>query len=392
MKAVNPAKAGELVGAIYDAALDSTRWPAFMENLSGVLNAGLGMLWMHDFSDGSANFENGGGNLSAVTGLDAAALSQYSDYYTSRNVWIPHTMQFAAGHVTVTDALYPHQMLRRTEFYNDWLHRNDLFRGVGCAIVKQDTRDVKLSFVRSERAGPYGAAELRLFRHLIPHVRNAVALHQRLYRLQSLSLSALAALDLLPMGVILLTGAGTLMHANRRAYELASSSMALRFAASGAIHASTPAATASLKRLIGETVRTGRGKGLSPGGALRLVGTRGDELHVMVMPLSAVSSPFGESAPAALFCSNPRAAVPSMAHSLRTIYRMTPAEADLTQALVSGLSLQEYALARGVTINTARTQLKSSAAKTGARRQADLVRMVLTGPAVLKPILAGEGL
>jgi DNA-binding CsgD family transcriptional regulator len=36
-------------------------------------------------------------------------------------------------------------------------------------------------------------------------------------------------------------------------------------------------------------------------------------------------------------------------------------------------------------VNTVRTQLKSILAKTGATRQADLVRMVLTGPAIFNP-------
>ena len=62
---------------------------------------------------------------------------------------------------------------------------------------------------------------------------------------------------------------------------------------------------------------------------------------------------------------------------------MTPAEAALTEALVSGHSLQEFAELRSTSMHTVRTQLKAAAAKAGAKRQADLVRIVLTGPAVL---------
>jgi DNA-binding CsgD family transcriptional regulator len=74
--------------------------------------------------------------------------------------------------------------------------------------------------------------------------------------------------------------------------------------------------------------------------------------------------------------------VGQLSQRLERMYQMTPAEAQLTEALVNGKSLQEHAEARSVSMNTVRTQLKSAAAKTGARRQADLVRIVLTGPAI----------
>ena len=65
-------------------------------------------------------------------------------------------------------------------------------------------------------------------------------------------------------------------------------------------------------------------------------------------------------------------------------YRMTPAEARLTQALVNGLSLQEYAAQAELSFHTVRSQLKAVVGKVGVGRQADLVRVVLTGPAIMR--------
>lgn len=80
-------------------------------------------------------------------------------------------------------------------------------------------RDFKMSFVRSERAGRYQEAELHGLRHLMPHLRNAVVLHRELSRLKLLAASAVAALELIPAGVVLLTRSGKLMHANRRRHH-----------------------------------------------------------------------------------------------------------------------------------------------------------------------------
>ncbi len=57
-------------------------------------------------------------------------------------------------------------------------------------------------------------------------------------------------------------------------------------------------------------------------------------------------------------------------------YRLTPAEARLAQALSGGEALAEAASRFAITAATARSQLKAIFAKTGATRQADLVRLV----------------
>lgn len=377
-----------LVSSIYDAAADSARWPEFINEFGSSLSAGVGMLWIHDFRDGSADFSKGGGSISAFTGLDAQARNRYTDYYVGRNVWLPNASRLPEGSTVVSSALYPDSSLQRTEFYNDWLRDADLFYGVGCSIVKQDTRDVKMSFARSKRAGPYADAELRVMRLLMPHLRNAVVLHRELYRLNTLSASAMASLELVPLGVILLTSSGLLMHANQLAHDLVARTGVLRFGAGGTIHAASVSATASLRKLIQAAAKPG--KRMEHGGALRLFHSDGRELQVLVTPLPLESSRFGAEAAAAIFCSDPQDAARELSPTLQAIYRMTPAEAQLTEAVVNGRSLKEYAQARSVSINTVRTQLQAAAEKAGAKRQADLVRIILRGPAVLCPSAASS--
>jgi len=354
-----------------------------MESLAASLHAGIGMLWLHDFEAARYSFDSNDGNLSTVTGLDATTLAEFSSYYGARNVWIPNASQLAEGSITVSSVLYPDALLKRTEWYDGFLRKCDLFYAVGSSIVKEERRDVKMSFVRSERAGRYDEAELHLVRQLMPHLRNAVLLHRNLHRLKTLAAAAMAALDRVPMGIVLLTSSGLLMHANRRAHELVATTAALRFESSGSLQASTLAGTGSLQRLIRDAVGTASGKSLSPGGALRLTGRNGRRLHLIVTPLPLDRSPFARDAAAAIFCSDPDAGGGAVARQLECMFGMTPAEARLTEALVNGQSLRQYAEARRVTMSTVRTQLKAATAKTGTRRQADLVRIVLTGPAVL---------
>ncbi len=55
---------------------------------------------------------------------------------------------------------------------------------------------------------------------------------------------------------------------------------------------------------------------------------------------------------------------------------LTPAETKLLESLVQGSSLVEHAGAHGISVNTARVHMQRVLEKTGARRQANLVRML----------------
>jgi DNA-binding CsgD family transcriptional regulator len=62
---------------------------------------------------------------------------------------------------------------------------------------------------------------------------------------------------------------------------------------------------------------------------------------------------------------------------------LTPSEGAVVLALARGRSLAEVAAERGISLHTVRTHVKRSLAKAGVRRQADLVRLVLSGPSGL---------
>jgi DNA-binding CsgD family transcriptional regulator len=68
---------------------------------------------------------------------------------------------------------------------------------------------------------------------------------------------------------------------------------------------------------------------------------------------------------------------------LERLYELTPTEAALAIDLASGRTLAQAAKAREVSVNTVRTHLRAVFQKTGTRRQSELVRLLLTGPASL---------
>jgi DNA-binding CsgD family transcriptional regulator len=68
------------------------------------------------------------------------------------------------------------------------------------------------------------------------------------------------------------------------------------------------------------------------------------------------------------------------ASRLGRAYDLTPSEAKLLSALVSGERLGTYAARQGISVTTAKSHLSSLFDKTGERRQADLIRRALADP------------
>ncbi|MEL7367299.1 MAG: helix-turn-helix transcriptional regulator [Myxococcota bacterium] len=101
-------------------------------------------------------------------------------------------------------------------------------------------------------------------------------------------------------------------------------------------------------------------------------------------PYGLLIARLGASRPNVLFLvliSDPDAKLPLQPDALRRLYRLTPAESRLCAALANGNTLKTYAEAEGVALETVRSQLKQAMVKTDTHKQAQLVRLLVTGPA-----------
>jgi DNA-binding CsgD family transcriptional regulator len=66
------------------------------------------------------------------------------------------------------------------------------------------------------------------------------------------------------------------------------------------------------------------------------------------------------------------------------LYGLTPAEASLAMALLSGEGLPRAAGRLEISLNTAKTHRKRILAKTEAGGQRGLIRMICTGPGLVR--------
>ena len=111
-------------------------------------------------------------------------------------------------------------------------------------------------------------------------------------------------------------------------------------------------------------------------------------VHQMTVDKTATSNAgmMGQSDSVMLLLTNPLMASPISASEASICFGLTDAEARLSVALCEGVSVAEYAHARGISEGTARIQLKRALAKTDSRRQSELVAK-LYGAAPVTPAL-----
>lgn len=381
-----------LVNLIYEAALDSSRWLDFLVNICSRLNSHTGMIWANDFNARSIDTGISGQDVFIQVGFTDSSLASLAAYYAQRNVWLEDPRLHQGGRVVNGPMLFPSNRLKKTEFWTDWLRHEDIFHSAAAIVEKKQDRSVNVTVCRPESMGEYTADEMTLLSRLMPHLQAGFVLHRRLYRLQALSNAATGALEQIPFGAVLLDHEGRVLYFNERAENMANLSRVLYLRDGGAVRCTHSADELALEELIQGATHTGthiKGKSwaisktVAPGGALRISGLNGKQLQLLVAPLPSWSTPFGMRSAAVIFISDPHAALGNMSDVLRSVYGMTPAESRLTEALVNGSTPQEFAENSNVTINTVRTLIKRAAAKAGVSRQSDLVRAVLTGPAVL---------
>ena len=105
-------------------------------------------------------------------------------------------------------------------------------------------------------------------------------------------------------------------------------------------------------------------------------------LNVVIVPLHIKTERFAEQGPiAAIFVTDPDMPLHSsnQQQQLRELYSLTAGEARFAAWLLQGKSVDEAAVAMGITVNTARAYLKRIYQKTGVRRQPELMRLLLLG-------------
>ena len=365
----------ELVGLVYDAALDPAAWPEALNMLADATGVTLASL-------GTANFPTGEFDVVAPR-HDPEFLRRYvEDDWARQNIHWQRSGSAPVGQVFATETFVPRDEFAGTACDYEWGAPQGMESALGVNLLIEGASSAVASVRRPFRHGEFSEHEPRILSALLPHMQRAVQLQHRLAALEMRRASSAAGFDRLRDGVVIIDSNFGIMFANRSAEELLADGDGL-YRDGDCIAARMSGGTATLRRLIASYID---GNGL-PGAGERCALTRREgqaPLSVLAMPLRGEISWIGPRCPAAvLYITDPDRDARARAAALCRRFGLTRAETAFLVEIIKGDGLQATADRLGVSLATARTHLRHVFEKTGTQRQAELVGLMVLGQTML---------
>lgn len=360
----------DLVGQIYEAAVEPEIWPSVLARLAsetGSENVVLTLRFPRESDTGRFIF---------ARPIDSEFIKSLQEHYWKLDPWRPYNLERSTGEVGLGRALVPLSELVKTEFYNDWMRPQKFLDSLNVTLVPRLLESPLSAFRRP--GNDYDDGDLDLLRALTPHFRQAVAIDGRLHQAARETDALGEALDHFSTGVYVLDAKGRVLRSNRAAERIVADADGLSLCRNE-LAAARPADARALRKLIGCATQTGNGNGLGAGGSLALERPSGRRpLMLLISPVRSIgANVIDHHAAALVFVSDPEQRVEPPLEALRRHWGLTRAEARVASLLAAGENLEDIAEQLRVQANTARAHLKKVFVKTETRRQAELVALLL---------------
>jgi DNA-binding CsgD family transcriptional regulator len=359
-----------LVGHIYDAAVEPAEWPAVLERIRKSLNAQTAALWSYDIFDRTPPWQ-------LEIGYDPHWMKLYTEKYLALNPYMDQVALMSPGEVLATSGLPDYPELFNTEFYQGWLKPQGFLDASQLMVEKSMNTITTLSTVRTEDQGTYDEAALDLLRLLYPHLRRAVLIGRIVRSHEDRAAEYSELLDSLSAGMFLVSDKSEVIRANAAGEAMLAARVPLK-KVNGRLVLVEDQANRALRAAIAAAQEGD--VALGERGASIPIRIHDQDFILHMLPLNATrrrSVGFGDGAASVLFVTrtDPKDGITIAAFAER--FALTAQEGRVLRALLEVGGVPMAADLLGISPNTARTHVTSIFDKTGVRRQADLLRLLI---------------
>ena len=366
-----------LVGRIYDCALLPERWPTTIDAVRAQLGYEIAIMAQHSFPDGRVTLDE--------TANVAAEFEKTRIFFQQDAVALwggpSFLQQYPVDAPAALSRINPRGMHDpRNAWVREWAAPQGLVDHLALVLARDGGAFGCVGFGRHRSHGTIDDDDVQAAALLVPHLQRAASIGRVLEAHAARALDLATALDCLTTPVFLLAADGRVLHRNTSAAALLELGTPLRLRAEK---------LGSPIPRVQEALESGlRGCASAVPDARRPFGipARGDDgmvhaLHLLPVSTGTSARRIDVQATAALFVSSPTASRGRSADLVKALYALTPAETRVFELISAGRTLQESAIALGISASTLKTHLLRIFTKVGVRRQADLVRLA----AVLEP-------
>lgn len=309
----------------------------------------------------------------------AALKREYTSRWRGESLWLKQGLKqllrygYADG-----DAMLSEAELLAMPYYQNFLKPADVRHSVGiCLWHEGPDRIAFASFNRAAAEGPFSKATMGLVAALRPHLVNAFAICKQVSQLKESNQSLCAAMNRVPIGVMMLSDDGRILFANNEAEQRLAAHEGITSGSDGRLLFESAISRHQFQAVVGELASITHS---TPPSSLLIRRSDTSVPPVQILHLCALLTRESGAASArwiAFLCPVARGDFgPLEMRLIQILLGLTPAEARVVVELRRTCNLEAVAIALGVAPSTVKTHLKHAFEKTGIHKQAELLANV----------------
>lgn len=367
----------EIYAEIYAAATAPDRMPALMGRVGQLFDANSSFMFT---SHSDQNPEA----ILLSHNLCPTMVDGFRGYWNTEDVWALAAARkgMMKRNVVVTGTeLVPVADLQRSRFYNEFGRECGMGRMLGSVLFDGAEKDAEpipftnLCWYRNPGRDDFGRNDVRRLRSLLPHFQEAVRIQHRLRSVQLQVQVGAAGSGVFGIASVLMDATARIIEMNPLATALLESGAAVLQSSGGRLRGIGRKSAPTLSDALAYCRTTGR--------AVRILAQSGDRHKILkasvvaLPPETQTLAGMHDQRRYVLLLEMPCNAQREIVENAALLFGFTLAEQEIVVGLMDGLSAEQIASMRGISMNTVRTQVRSVLAKTELTRQIDLVRMLV---------------
>lgn len=359
----DPAFMSATVGAIYDCALDPTRWATVMAELAGLLGASRAFLGV----------STPAGETPTIVAAPGYLAEDFTAPEMALNPIPPLGLIHPPDTAFVASRDYGLEQFRGTRFHREYLVPRGILDAIAFLVTREGNAIGNWLIATPTTRAPITAEETAGLTLVAPHIRRAVEISRVLGAQRLEAETCRAALGQLDSPVLILGPGRRIAFANPSAERALEGGRILRLR-----HGTLQGATEPMERLLRRIAADAAAGG--PASLEELVaGTDGEERLVFAVRLDADGPGLlGQADPTVLLVMrSPREDTRNPVAVAASVFSLTPAQVQILAFLAQGHAPEAIADILGIAVTTVRSHLAALFQRTGTSRQADLVARTL---------------
>jgi DNA-binding CsgD family transcriptional regulator/PAS domain-containing protein len=366
MTILQASRFSSLVGEIYDAAVDPALRSATLEQVSSFVGGCAATILSRDAARLSIEIHQN-------YGTDSRFRQLYRDRYVELDPLLDRHLDLVVEQtIGVTDVM-PHADFLATSFYREWVEPQGAVDLATVTLEKSDARTTILQVLRHRSRGIVDEAMRERMQLLAPHIQRSRIMGRHITA-RSHTVDDLAdVLDGLSTAICLLDADGRVVHANAACRQLFVDGNLLAMVGDRIVARNIQAD--KIFRGLLDVVADGAPRSAGRGRIELATSMDGQHYLLYALSLRRERSQPRDIAAAVFFVQRASMAPLLASDAITAAFRLTPSELRVLMAIVEIGGVPDIAAKLGIAETTVKTHLSRLFEKTGAGRQADLVKI-----------------